>query len=262
MRLDPLVLGVLFVALAPAARAQPLHGFVEKQVTYTGGEYDEEVFKYRLRTPSKVEKGKTYPLILFLHGAGERGDDNRAQMRHFPELWRRAEFAKKFDAFVVAPQCRKGKKWVEIPWSTTRSTPLPKEPSDQMAVALLALEKTLKEHPVDRRRLYLTGLSMGGYGSWYLAARHPERFAAVGPICGGGPEAQAAKLVGLPLWAWHGDEDRAVPVERSRKMIAAIRKAGGKPKYTELAGVGHGSWVQAYHPDALLPWMFRQRRKD
>ena len=87
---------------------------------------------------------------------------------------------------------------------------------------------------------------MGGYGSWDLAERMPERFAALVPICGGGDEAQADRLVGLPIWAWHGDADQAVPVERSRRMIAAIEKAGGKPKYTELPGVGHDSWTPAY----------------
>jgi len=247
------------VAVLPA-QTKHIHGFVEKQVVYSGGSYEDEVFRYRLRSPSKIEKGEKYPLIFFLHGAGERGDDNRKQMQHFPELWRKPAFAAKFDAFVLAPQCRRGEKWVEIPWSTKVSAPLPRAPSDQMAAALLALEKTLKENPIDETRLYLTGLSMGGYGSWYLAARYPKRFAAVAPICGGGPEAQAANLVGVPLWAWHGSADRAVPVERSRNMIAAIKKAGGKPKYSELAGVAHASWVRAYQPDGLLPWMLRQRR--
>lgn len=251
---------LLLPVLSLVTCAQPIHGFAEKQVTYTGGPYEKEVFKYRLRAPSKVEPGNRYPLILFLHGAGERGDDNKKQMRHFPELWRKPAHAKAFDCFVLAPQCRGRKKWVDIPWNVRRSSPLPKQPSHQMQAALLAFEKTCKELPIDQDRIYLTGLSMGGYGSWYLAARYPKRFAAVVPICGGGPEGAAKRLKDVKLWAWHGDQDRAVPVVRSRRMIEAIKKAGGSPKYSELKGVGHGSWVQAYQPGGALPWMFKQKR--
>jgi predicted peptidase len=250
---------MVFVASTTAV-AQPIHGFVEKQVVYTGGPYNKEVFRYRLRSPSKIEKGKQYPLVFFLHGAGERGDDNKKQMRHFPQLWGKKAYTDAFDCFVLAPQCRTGKKWVAIPWSKERSSPLPKEPSHQMRAALMAYEATLKAHPIDEARIYLTGLSMGGYGSWYLAARYPKRFAAVAPICGSGPEESAARLKDVKIWAWHGDQDRAVPVSCTRRMIAAIKKAGGKPEYTELPGVGHGSWGQAYRPNGVLRWMFEQKR--
>ena len=251
---------LVWLVVAMAAQAQTVHGFEERKVIYTGGEYDKEVFRYRLRKPRKVEKGARYPLILFLHGAGERGHDNKKQMRHFPELWGKRGYAEAYDCFILAPQCRTGRKWVSVPWDGIESEPLPKRPSHQMQAALMALDRTLKEHPVDRDRLYLTGLSMGGYGSWYLAARFPKRFAAVAPICGGGPVESAARLKELPLWAWHGDQDRAVPVERSRRMVAAIRKAGGRPRYTELEGVGHNSWDKAYQLDGVLPWMFKLRR--
>jgi len=121
------------------------------------------------------------------------------------------------------------------------------------------VEETTQAQPVDLDRIYVTGLSMGGYGSWDLAIRTPEKFAAVVPICGGGDESQAARLLGVPIWAWHGDADPAVPVERSRRMIAAIRQAGGNPKYTELAGVGHDSWNPAYRdPHGPIPWLFEQ----
>ncbi len=123
------------------------------------------------------------------------------------------------------------------------------------------LNAVVAHKPVDPARIYLTGLSMGGYGSWELAERMPERFAAVAPVCGGGDETKADRLAALPIWAWHGDADTAVPVERSRRMIAAIERAGGKPKYTELAGVGHESWTAAYHgPHNLLAWLFAQSK--
>jgi formylglycine-generating enzyme required for sulfatase activity len=129
-----------------------------------------------------------------------------------------------------------------------------------LAVALAALDRTLADHPVDQDRVYLTGLSMGGFGAWYLAARHPDRFAAVAPVCGGGPEEQAARLKDIPIWAWHGADDRAVPPARSRNMIQKIRDAGGTPRHTELEGVGHASWTAAYALDGVLPWMWEQRR--
>jgi predicted peptidase len=114
---------------------------------------------------------------------------------------------------------------------------------------------------VDRRRVYLTGISMGGYGTWHWAAAEPGLFAAVAPVCGGGDPARAAALKNTPVWAVHGDQDDAVPVERSRRMIEAIRTAGGTPRYSELAGVGHHSWKPAYDPAfGLLDWMFEQRK--
>jgi predicted peptidase len=115
---------------------------------------------------------------------------------------------------------------------------------------------------VDEKRIYLTGLSMGGYGAWELAMRQPTRFAALAPICGGGDESQAAILKDIPVWAWHGDADPAVPVERSRRMIEAIKTAGGKPRYSELPGVGHDSWTPAYtRADGVVPWLFEQVKK-
>jgi predicted peptidase len=136
------------------------------------------------------------------------------------------------------------------------------EPGSQMKAALAALDDTIKKEQIDESRLYLTGLSMGGYGSWDLAARQPERFAAVVPICGGGDEKQAPKLAKLPIWVWHGDADQAVKVTRSRQMVEAIKAAGGSPKYTELPGVGHDSWTAAYNgPENCLSWLFEQKKK-
>ena len=252
---------VMLGFLAPCLGAAP-DVFEEHTYTYTGGPYKQEAFKYRLMKPEKIEAGKKYPLILFLHGAGERGDDNKRQLQYLPQQMAQPACRKKHPCFLLAPQCRSGKKWVDAPWSGKASAPMKPEPSHQMAVAIAVLRKTLRDQPVDPARVYLTGLSMGGYGTWDLAARHPEWFAAAAPICGGGDERQAKRLVGLPLWAFHGDKDGAVPVERSRTMIEAIKKAGGSPKYTECAGVGHNVWGRAYgEAGGLLPWMFQQVRK-
>ena len=235
--------------------------YEEKTVTYTGGEYTGEVFKYRLLKPAKVEDGKKYPVILSLHGAGERGDDNLNQLKYLPEYMLSPENREKYPCYLIAPQCREKQKWSDANWGERRSSEQASEPTAQMQVALQALRDTIKNYPVDTRRIYLTGLSMGGYGSWDLAMRHPEWFAAVAPICGGGDESRAERIKDLPIWAWHGDADEAVPVDRSRRMIEAIQAAGGAPKYTELKDVGHNSWTPAYtDPQGVLPWMFEQRR--
>jgi predicted peptidase len=235
--------------------------FESRELKFTGGEYRDEVFKYRLLKPTTVESGKRYPLVVFLHGAGERGSDNAAQLEYLPKQMASEPWLSKFPCFLLAPQCRDGKKWVEINWSSRQSTPQA-DMTAQMQVVVQAMDQLIKDEPIDADRVYLTGLSMGGYGTWDLASRMPERFAAVAPICGGGDEQQAEKLAKLPIWAWHGDADNAVPVERTRSMIAAIKQAGGSPQYTELPGVGHNSWTPAYSGEGgLVEWMFKQRRK-
>jgi predicted peptidase len=121
------------------------------------------------------------------------------------------------------------------------------------------LDDVMGSYPVDHRRIYLTGYSMGGYGSWYLAARRPALFAAVVPCCGGGDVTSAERLVGIPFWAVHGDEDDIIPVDATREMIDAIRRLGGDPRYSELQGVGHGCWTQTYSdPQGVIAWMFDQ----
>ncbi len=219
-------------------------------------------FSYRLLKPAGAKPGTKYPLVIFLHGAGERGSDNLAQLKYLP-AWMAEESARaKYPCFVLAPQCRNDEKWVDIAWSEVKSTPQTPQPTADMLGAIAAVEETLTGEAVDPQRIYLTGLSMGGYGSWDLAARMPQRFAAMIPICGGADEATAGKIKDLPIWCFHGDTDQAVPVERSRTIIAAIRAAGGEPKYSELAGVGHDSWTPAYRDPAVLDWLFSQKKKD
>jgi predicted peptidase len=258
MNLAPLLLLAMVWAQTPS---DPEALYEEGEYVYTGGEYHEEVFRYRLLKPP-MQPGEKYPVVLFLHGAGERGDDNRAQLKYLPSWLAEPENRQRYPCWLIAPQCRQGKLWVDVPFRTAKFV-MPEEPSDQMRVALGILERILKEPAADPNRVYLTGLSMGGYGCWDLAIRYPDKFAAVAPICGGGDPTRAERLVHVPVWAWHGAADRAVPVERSREMIEAIRQAGGDPKYTELEGVGHDSWTPAYRdPEGLLPWMFAQVRKE
>jgi predicted peptidase len=253
-----LLTGATFVDEVWAATEDPM-GYSEQTI-----ELEENgqplLFRYRLLRPATVEPGKQYPLVLFLHGAGERGNDNSSQLQYLPTWLAGAAWRQQFPCFVIAPQCRAEHRWSAFNWSDKKSSPLAAEPTTDLAAAIAALEKVSASEPVDPDRVYLTGLSMGGYGSWELAARMPERFAAVSPICGGGDEAQAKKLTSLPIWCFHGGADQVVPVARSRAMIAAIEAAGGKPKYTEFPGVGHDSWTPAYRDSGLLEWLFAQRR--
>src|SRR5207244_10261474 len=131
-------------------------------------------------------------------------------------------------------------------------------PDAQRALAML--EEVQKHYKIDAKRLYLTGLSMGGYGTWSLAEKYPERWAAIVPICGGGDPVQATSIKDIPCWCFHGDADPRVPVERSREMIEALKAAGGHPKYTEYPGVAHNSWEKAYATPELYKWLLKQHR--
>lgn len=215
---------------------------------------------YRLMTPGTERPGEKHPLVLFLHGAGERGSDNVKQLLYLPEVLTRPENRTRYACYALAPQCPADRRWVEVPWDAVETTPQ-SDASPAMQMVTEMLDEVLHAWPIDPQRVYLTGMSMGGYGAWDLALRRTETFAALAPLCGGGDEAQATKLKRLPIWAVHGEKDAAVPVVRSRRMIDAIRSAGGEPKYSELPGVAHNCWSRTYAPEfGLLDWMFAQRR--
>jgi predicted peptidase len=217
--------------------------------------------KYRLMMPENYDSKQKYPLVLFLHGAGERGDDNTVQLVHGMKDFASDENRAKYPCFVLAPQCPNGKKWAEVDWGAdTHKTPA--EASDPMRLTLEVIAGLEKQFSIDPKRLYVTGLSMGGYGTWDLISRKPNMFAAAIPICGGGDETEAAKISKIPIWVFHGDKDGAVKVERSRRMVKAIEAEGGKPKYTEYAGVGHDSWSRTYADPNVFEWLFSQKRTD
>lgn len=217
-------------------------------------------FPYLLLEPEKVEANKKYPLVLFLHGAGERGSDNRAQWKHFPERMAAEAYRKQFPCFLLAPQCPEEQTWVDVNWSDEKSTPFKATPTPSMQAAIAALKEVVHSQPVDLDRIYLTGLSMGGYGTWDLAMRHADWFAGAVTICGGGDENAIAKVAGLPLQVWHGASDGVVPPARSRVMIEAAKALKMPIPYFELKGIGHDSWVDAYGEKGCLPWLFEQKR--
>lgn len=215
---------------------------------------------YRLFVPAACTKEKPCGLLMILHGAGERGSDNQAQLKNdalaFVESGPQAENP----TIVVYPQCPLDMQWVNNDWKDgsyrVSQTPV----SKPMAAALELLTWVRTSFPVDPSRLLITGLSMGGYGTWDMVVRQPGLFAGALALCGGGDPSQAAVIRDLPVWAFHGDQDQAVPVRGSRQMIAALREAGGHPQYTEVAGHGHDVWTVAYRDPAVVRWLLSQRR--
>ena len=216
---------------------------------------DGKKLPYRLLKPVNPSADDCLPLVIFLHGAGERGDDNEAQIKHIADLFLNPKYRGKYPCYVLAPQCPKGEMWAEHNSDGT----MKKDPTITMKVTLALIEKIIKEFPVDPSRIYVTGVSMGGFGTWDLLARFPGRYAAAVPICGGGDVRNANKIKDTPVWAFHGALDGVVSPRTSRAMINAIQKAGGSPGYTEYPGVAHDSWIQAYQEPHLLPWLFGQR---
>ena len=232
------------------------------------------VLPCRLLLPERSEPGARYPLVLALHGAGERGSDNTAQLRNGIGALLTAR-RRAFPCVAIVPQCALERRWVEVDWSAA-SHRLPSTPSAPLHAVLSLVDALLQPPPrppalglalasapvpaIDPARLYLLGLSMGGYGVWDALARQPQRFAAAIPICGGAADAQAEPIATarVAVWAFHGALDPVVAVERSRKIVAALRRCGAAVRYTEYADVGHDSWHRALAEPELWPWLFSQ----
>jgi len=196
---------------------------------------------YLLHLPKGYERGrKRWPLLLFLHGAGERGRDLDLVKKHGPP--RLIAEGHDLPFIVVSPQCPSRRWW-----------------ADDVLAALL--DDVIAHHRVDEQRVYLTGLSMGGYGTWSLACEHPERFAAIAPICGGGNRLLAHKLKDVPVWAFHGAQDDVVPLAETEKMVKAVEASGGKVKLTVYPHAGHDSWTATYANPKLTKWLLRHRKR-
>ncbi|HMF14489.1 MAG TPA: prolyl oligopeptidase family serine peptidase [Gemmataceae bacterium] len=241
---------------AGLARAQA-NGWEDMLEKRTYKDKDDKTLPYRLLKPDNYDAKEKYPLVLFLHGAGECGTDNKAQLKNSVVEFTKAENRKKHPCFLAVPQCPS----TRVGWSDFRSKTPGKQPSDAARLALEIVAALQKEFSIDANRLYITGLSMGGYGTWDIITRHPDSFAAAVPVCGGGDSSQAEKIAKIPIWAFHGGKDPVVPPARSKEMIEAIKKAGGEAKYTEYPDVGHNSWVKAYQDTDMMAWLFAQKRK-
>ena len=257
-----IVAGMLGPTLSAAEETMSAEDLYEAHSLAYSEEEGSATLPYRLLRPAVVEEGQRYPLVVFLHGAGERGDDNLAQLKYFPTWMADAEAREAYPCYLLAPQCRREKKWADYTREPREGEPLGFPLTADLAAVVTVMDQLLADEPIDQDRVYLTGLSMGGFGSWDLAARMPKRFAAMMPICGGGDPRLAEKYLGLPIWCFHGGADGVVKPERSRVMVEAILAAGGGLTYTEYQGVGHDSWTPAYQDPATLVWLFGQVRKQ
>lgn len=194
---------------------------------------------YLFYLPKDYDKQKSWPLVLFLHGAGERGDDLELVKKHGPP--KLIAEGKDFPFIVVSPQCPKGRWW---------------EPVELVAL----LDEISNKYEVDADRIYVTGLSMGGFGTWRLAFHAPDKLAAIAPICGGGEKYWTKQFAHLPVWAFHGAKDPVVPVERSQAMIEELKNNGGNPKLTIYPEAGHDSWTETYNNPKFYEWLLEQKR--
>ncbi|MBX7135235.1 MAG: alpha/beta hydrolase [Fimbriimonadaceae bacterium] len=221
----------LLVALTTPQVAKSMSRKVTKTVT----------LDYLLTLPETYAKSKErFPLVLFLHGAGERGSDLEKVKVHGPT--KEVANGRKFPFILVAPQCPEDQFW------------------DVDALVGL-LDEMEEKYRVDKDRIYVTGLSMGGYGTWNLACTIPDRIAAIAPICGGGQWVAAKRLIGIPIWAIHGDSDAVVPPINSEKMVEAVKAAGGDVRYTLVKGGGHDVWTEPYAGTELYDWLLSHKRK-
>lgn len=213
---------------------QHCHTF-EKTITKTVSS------QYLLFLPEDYGEKQQWPLILFLHGAGERGNDLDKVKVHGPS--KIVEKKKDFPFIVVSPQCPEGDWW-------------PK----RNEVLINLLDEIVSRYKVDTERIYLTGLSMGGYGTWSLVCEYPERFAAIAPICGGGEPFFADRLKDVPVWAFHGAKDDVVPVRESEEMVSEVKAIGGDARLTVYADAGHDSWTQTYNNQEIYDWFLKHRK--
>lgn len=241
-----LVAAVLLSAgFASRVQAQSVDDFEAR--SYSDGNAS---IPYRLFIPTDYDPSQAYPLVLFLHGSGERGTDNRLQLTgQTAELvFVNPDNQSQWPCFMMAPQCPLNDSWSNIDGD---------QPTTPMLLALEAIGDLMSEFNIDPAHLYITGLSMGGFGTWDTITRYPGLFAAAVPIASGCDPNLAYLCVNTPIWAFHGDADMTVPVQLDRDMIAAIIDAGGQPLYTEYPGAGHvQSWNLAYAEPDLLPWVF------
>lgn len=191
--------------------------------------------------PGYAESQNDWPTIFFLHGSGERGND--------PEIVRRQGLPQVIDKkpdfpfIVISPQCP-ANRWWSLEWLDA------------------LFDEVVKLYRIDQKRIYLTGLSMGGFATWDWAIEHPERFAAIAPICGGGNPLGADKIKDVPTWVFHGAKDEIVPLQKSQEMVAALKACGGKVKFTVYPNTGHDAWTKTYNNPRLYEWFLKQTKND
>lgn len=230
---------------------------------YTNGQ---DTLPYRLLLPENFNPNQKYPLILFLHGSGERGNDNAIQLVHGGKLFLIDSIRKKYPAIVIFPQCPKTSFWsnVEIKMNedSTRmfNFQLNKKPSLAMDLLMQLLKQFMRTYLLDKKRMYVGGLSMGGMGTFEVVGRNPKLFAAAFPICGGGDSSTASKLKKTNWWVFHGAKDNVVSPQYSVQMVQALKKVKASVKFTSYPEATHNSWDSAFAEPSLFLWLFHNKK--
>jgi predicted peptidase len=258
LRTRTILTAVLTLLISSACSAQQLRTIEQREKILAAKVFKNErgeTLLYRLFIPQNYDPKKKYPLVLYLHGGGGRGTDNLKQIDggngYLIDFFTGSEAQSRYPSFVVAPQSPMQEGWVEYDSIT---------PTRQLRLVHEMLSELRRTYSIDAARVYVGGQSMGGFGTFAIISEHPKLFAAGVSLCGGGDESKVARLVSTPMWAFHGAKDEAVPVARSRNIVAAINKAGGKANYTEYPGIDHLIWPKVVKETELLPWLFNQQR--
>jgi len=238
-----------------------------------GGRMEKRVFSkeefsyplpYRLFVPQKYSSSDQYPLVLLLHGSSERGSDNRKQLTTAVKTFISDRVQDSEQCFVLAPQCPRDNQWLNTEF---KEKPFPNynqdeiAESDAMKMIMAVIDLLTREFSIDSKRIYVTGFSMGGSGSWDIILRYPDIFAAAVPITGVSDPSKAGLISNLPVWAFHGKNDSISSVTNTRNMIKALRDLGSDCKYTEYESIGHNSWDSAYSDPDLMTWLFARKKK-
>lgn len=256
-----LALGIITIFYLPVF-TQDL-SLYEKHIFISNG----DTLPYRLLLPQNYDSTKKYTLVFFLHGAGERGNDNEKQLTHGATLFLREDVRKDYPAIVVFPQCPQNSFWSNVAISQDNEGKRKFEfsaggdPTKAMLLAQGLLDQSLSKYRIRKKQVYVAGLSMGGMGTFELVRRNPGLFAAAVPICGGANTATAEQLKKTSWWIFHGAKDDVVPPVLSRQMYEALLKVGAVAKFTLYPEADHNSWDLAFAEKELLPWLFSRQRK-
>lgn len=256
----PLLYILLLTILLPAAAGD--------KVPQVMDEYEKKIYKdslnfkmpFRILTPSPVVKGQKYPLVIFLHGAGERGDDNESQLTYGAGFFSNPVNTDRYPAYVIFPQCS-SRSWVIMDGEKTfrRGNKVPEESIAEKTLMNL-IDNVIRSCPIDESRIYIMGLSMGAIAAYDLVCRYPDRFAAAVPICGAVNPDRLNNAKGVKFMIFHGENDEEVPLVCGREAYKALNSAGATVEYVEFAGVGHECWDDAFNYPTLMSWLFSQQR--
>jgi predicted peptidase len=254
---------IIFLCMLQFAQAQDYDAYSHETYIHNG-----DTLRYRMLAPLNYDIHKSYPLVIFLHGSGERGSDNAAQLKHGGSLFLKDSLRREYPAFVIFPQCPSDSSWAPLHLkrdSSGKVTGLAflendRQPTPGQLVKSL-VDSLLSTHKINSKKVYIGGLSLGGMGTFDMLARYPKVWAAGFPICGAGNAENAKKFAKVPVWIFHGGADPVVPVTFSQDYYKALKAVHADVQYTEYPGVGHNSWNNVFAEPGLLKWLFSNTKK-